>query len=103
MTCESAFEDLYTPDPAPAVATGLLARDESADCGTLDLALIFTSGRNRIRAFRSLDVLEDALWDRYALTVEVTLLDENSMDDEEYNALWKRVEREGILLFGQLE
>ena len=49
-----------------------------------------------------MDQLGDALWDRHAVNLEYELLDVRNMDNEENTALWKRVEREGILLFGSL-
>jgi hypothetical protein len=90
------------PRPIAAVATGPLARNESDPSGRLDLSLVFDSGRTRIRAFRSVERLTEVIWSRYAVEVECTLLDVNTVDDEEHNALWRRVAREGILLFGTL-
>lgn len=90
------------PRPVAAVATGPLARDESSLNTRIQLTMIFSTGRNRIRAFSSMDTLNEAVTQRYAVTVDPVLLDVNNMDEEKYDALWRRVEREGILLFGTL-
>jgi hypothetical protein len=90
------------PRPIAAVATGPLARDEGLSEGRIDLTMLFSTGRNRMRAFRSMEELGDTIWDRYGLSMDYTLLDVNTMDDDEYDTLWRRVEREGILLFGTL-
>ncbi len=90
------------PRPIAAVATGPLARDESLASGKIEVSLFFTTGRNRIRAFHSTQELVDEVWDRYALDIESVLLDPNSMNQETHAALWRRIEREGILLFGTL-
>lgn len=90
------------PRPIAAVATGALARDEMEDGGRLDLIMVFSNGRSRLRAFRQMEVLEEEIWTRYALAVGSTLIDVSSADDDEYDALWRRVEREGILLYGTL-
>ncbi|MBN1269781.1 MAG: hypothetical protein JXB04_09350, partial [Kiritimatiellae bacterium] len=90
------------PRPIAAVATGPLARDDSLSQGRIDLTLVFSTGRNRMRAFRSMDDLTEAVWTRYALSVEPTLLDVNTVDRNQYSGLWRRVEREGVLLFGTL-
>ena len=108
--CEDLFwDDLrkitrrnLTPRPTAAVATGPLARDEELSTGRIELTLVFSSGRNRIRAYSCADELADAIWDRYALNVEVNWLDTNNYTDDEYEPLWRRIEREGILLFGTL-
>jgi len=90
------------PRPIAAVVTGPLARNEALSDGRLDLTMVFSTGRNRIRAFRTMDALEEEIWTRYALTATATLLDVNTVDLDEYESLWRRVEREGILLFGTL-
>ena len=90
------------PRPIAAVATGPLARDESLSTGTVNLIMLFSTNRHSLRAFRCMDQLGDALWDRHAVNLEYELLDVRNMDNEENTALWKRVEREGILLFGSL-
>jgi hypothetical protein len=90
------------PRPIAGVATGPLARNETDPSGRLGLILIFSSGRNRIRAFRTMTALEEAVWDRYAVRINATLMDSNTADLDEHDALWRRVEREGILLFGTL-
>jgi DNA-binding transcriptional ArsR family regulator len=93
---------MVRPRPLAAVATGPLARDETDYGGRLLLTMLFSTGRGRIRAMGSLTALAEALRDRYALVLESSLLDTNTMDREEYIPLWRRVEREGILLFGTL-
>jgi len=90
------------PRPIAAVATGPLARDESLSDGRVDLIMVFSTGRNRIRAFPALEKLSEAIHERYGIEIEPTLLDVNTMDRSENDALWRRVEREGILLFGTL-
>jgi hypothetical protein len=90
------------PRPIAAVATGPLTRDESLSEGRIDLVMVFSTGRNRIRAYPALAILAEAIHERYGLEVEPTLLDVNTMDRSENDALWRRVEREGILLFGTL-
>ncbi len=91
------------PRPTAAVATGPLARDESLSFGRIDLVLLFSSGRNRIRAFPSTETLTEEVFNRYGLPMECVLLDANTMNRDEYDSLWRRVEREGVLLFGTLE
>ena len=49
-----------------------------------------------------METLEDEVWNRYALNVTSTLVVEKEADDDEYDGLWRKVEREGILLFGTL-
>ena len=90
------------PRPFAAVATGPIARDETEYGGRLMLTMLFTTGRNRTRSLASIRTLADTIRDRYALVLEHTLLDTNTMDRTEYIPLWHRVEREGILLFGNL-
>ncbi|MFT5126067.1 MAG: hypothetical protein ACI9TH_002932 [Kiritimatiellia bacterium] len=90
------------PKPIAAVATGPLARDEHLDDGRVDIVMVFSSGRSRLRAFPSLETLAEKVWHRYAIAIESNLLDLNTMDRSENDALWRRVEREGILLFGTL-
>ena len=90
------------PRPLAAVATGPLARDETDYGGRLLLTMLFSTGRNRIRAMSSIGVLAETVRDRYAMILEPSLLDTNTMDRQEYSPLWRRVEREGILLFGTL-
>lgn len=90
------------PRPIAAIVTGPLARDEDAINTRVQLTLLFSTGRNRIRAFSSLDALHDAVSSRYAVTIDPVLLDVNNMDADKHEPLWRRVEREGILLFGTL-
>ena len=40
------------PRPIAAVATGPLARDETLSEGRIELSMVFSSGRSRLRAFR---------------------------------------------------
>ena len=84
------------------MATGPLAREETEYGGRLILTMLFASGRSRIKSLATIRPLAEAIRDRYALVLEPHLLDVNTMDREEYIPLWRRVEREGILLFGNL-
>lgn len=90
------------PRPIAAVATGPLARDESSLNTRIQLTMIFSTGRNRIRAFSCMENLNEAVTQRYAVSIDPVLLDINNMDEDKNDALWRRVEREGILLFGTL-
>ncbi len=90
------------PRPIAAVATGPLARDESSLNTRIQLTMIFSTGRNRIRAFSCMDPLNEVVRQRYAVSIDPVLLDINNMDEDKNDALWRRVEREGILLFGTL-
>ena len=90
------------PRPIAAVATGPLARDETEYGGRLILTMLFSTGRNRIKSLATIETLARTIHDRYALMLEHNLLDINTMNREEYVPLWRRVEREGILLFGTL-
>ncbi|MBM4142928.1 MAG: hypothetical protein FJ225_04940 [Lentisphaerae bacterium] len=93
---------IVRPRPIAAVATGPLVREETDYGGRVTLAMLFSSGRNRIRSLATINALTEAFRSRYALTMEHYLLDTNTMDREQYVPLWRRVEREGILLFGTL-
>ncbi len=90
------------PRPVAAVATGALARDDGSLNTRIQLTLLFSTARNRIRAFSCMEALQEAVVQRYAVTVDPVLLDVKNMDEDKYDALWRRVEREGILLFGTL-
>ncbi len=90
------------PRPLATVATGPLTRDEMWSSGCLELTMLFSTGRNRLRAFNSMETLSETIWNRYALSIEPNLLDINTMNKESYETLWHRIEREGILLFGTL-
>ena len=93
---------IIQPRPLAVVATGPLARDQTVYGGRIMLTMVFSSGRKRIQCLASLARLAETFRDRYALAIENTLLDTNTMDRAEYIPLWRRVEREGILLFGTL-
>ena len=93
---------IVKPRPIAAVATGPMAREEADYGGRVMLTMLFSSGRNRIRALGSIRVLADRIRDRYGMIMEHHLLDMNTMDRKEYIPLWRSVEREGILLFGTL-
>ena len=90
------------PRPIAAVVTGPLARDESEFAGRIELTMIFTSGRNRMRAYRCLEDLAESIWERYAIDVEPNWIDVNIVEEDEYESLWRRIEREGVLLYGTL-
>lgn len=93
---------LVKPAPLAAVVTGPLARDEAALHSRVQLTLVFANMRNRVRAATGLDALQDAVRSRYAVSIDPVLLDVNNMDEDKHDVLWRRVEREGILLFGTL-
>ncbi len=93
---------MVVPRPLAVVATGPLARDEVPAYWRIPLVMVFKSGHQRIRAFRGMDDLQAAASQRYAITLEPILLDINTMHDPQHDALWRRVEREGILLFGTM-
>jgi hypothetical protein len=93
---------IVRPKPIAAVATGPLVREETDYGGRVTLTILFSGGRERVKSFRSMVKLAERIRDRHALILEYQLLDLNTMDKEEYDPLWRRVEREGILLFGQL-
>ena len=93
---------LVLPRPIAAVVTGPLARDDDALNTRVQLTMIFSTGRNRIRAFGCMEALNEAVTMRYAVSIDPVLLDVNNMDEDRNDALWRRVEREGILLFGTL-
>ena len=93
---------IIRPRPVAAVATGPLARDETQYGGRLMLTMLFSTGRNRLRDLQTVGALSAQIQDRYALSLEQQLLDLKTMDRDEYIPLWRRVEREGILLFGAL-
>lgn len=90
------------PRPQAAVATGPLARGEAEYGGRLMLMMLFASSRERMRALAVMPRLATRVRERYAMALEHHLLDDNTMEREEYAPLWHRVEREGILLFGTL-
>jgi hypothetical protein len=90
------------PRPVAAVVTGPLARDETQSTGRLEVTLLFNSGRNRIRAYRCFDEVVESVWDRYALNLELNWIDTNTVEDADYEPLWRRIEREGVLLYGAL-
>lgn len=93
---------MVRPRPVSAVATGALARMERDPTGRLELTLLFNVGRNRVRAYRCLDELVEAVWERYAVNIDAHWIDTSSADRPEYEPLWRRIEREGVLLYGTL-
>ena len=90
------------PRPEAAMATGALARDEMSEEATLDLHLLFSTGRHRLQAYQCLERIQKRVDERYGLEVDVTFMDKRNMDDPEFQLLWKRIAREGVLLFGKL-
>jgi len=90
------------PKPRAAIATGPLVRDEADYGGRITLTILFQTGRARIKSLHSIQKLAERIRDRHSLTLDYQMLDLNTMDKEEYDPLWRRVEREGILLFGTL-
>lgn len=90
------------PRPVAAVATGPLAREETIYGGRITLTMLFARKTDRIKCLGSVSKLIDLIRERYGLSLEYHLLDMNTMDRKEYEPLWRRVENEGILLFGAL-
>lgn len=93
---------LVHPRPIAAIVTGPLARDDGSINTRIQLTLLFATGRNRIRAFSCMETLNETVSSRYAVSIDPVLLDVNNMDEDKHDPLWRRVEREGILLFGTL-
>ena len=93
---------LITPRPEAAMVTGPLVRDEHAESGKLDVHLLFVGGRQRLQAYRCLERLAERIRERYALEISCTFMDMRNMDDPEFQDLWRRIAREGVLLFGKL-
>ena len=93
---------LVIPRPEAAMVTGPLARNDELSEGTLELHLLFAAGRQRLRAYNCIDRLKTQIQDRYALSVSTTFMDIRTMDAPEYQPLWRRIAREGILLYGKL-
>lgn len=102
MDLSRTVQRVVKPRPIAAVATGPLTREETDYGGRLMLTMLFASETSRITSLKTIQKLAITFRDRYGLVLEHYLLDLNTMDAEEYEPLWKRVEREGILLFGQL-
>lgn len=90
------------PKPVAAVATGPMARNETLYGGRITLTMLFLRKTDRIRCLSSITHLADTIRERYDISMEHHLLDMNTMDRKEYEPLWRRVEKEGILLFGSL-
>jgi len=90
------------PVPEAAMVTGVLAREDQAESGLIDLHLLYEGGRQRLQAYRCLDRLREKIDERHALDVSVTFMDMRNMDGPEFQVLWKRIAREGVLLFGKL-
>jgi hypothetical protein len=90
------------PKPVAAVATGPLVREETSYGGRITLTMLFNTKTDRIKCLSAVSRLAARLRERYDLTMEHHLLDMNTMDRKEYEPLWRRVEKEGILLFGAL-
>ncbi len=90
------------PKPVAAIATGPLAREETSYGGRITLTMLFNTKTDRIKCLGAVSRLAERLRERYDLTMEHHLLDMNTMDRKEYEPLWRRVEKEGILLFGAL-
>jgi hypothetical protein len=106
---EQFWEDLrrtvrriMKPRPIAAIVTGTLAREEPEEDRNLHLHLLYSTGRERLQSYRCLQKLRDRAELRYAMEVNATFMDLRNMDDPEYQALWRRIAKEGILLFGDL-
>jgi hypothetical protein len=96
------IQRIVRPRPIAAVATGPLAREETFYGGRITLTMLFDKKTDRIRSLSSVSRLSEQIRERYDLSMEHHLLDMNTMDRKEYEPLWRRVENEGILLFGAL-
>ena len=90
------------PRATAVVVTGSLARDDGREAQRLDLAILFATGRMRLQALPTLNRLEQRVHERYGLGLQCTPMDLNNMDRPEYAVHWRRIEREGLLLNGQL-
>ncbi len=95
------------PKPEAAMVTGPLTRFPDmplpgTGSETLEIHLLFSTGRQRLQAYRALDRLQENLRARYALKAQVTFMDIRTMNDPEFSPLWTRIAREGLLLFGKL-
>lgn len=90
------------PVPEAAIVTGVLARGQGAQSGPIDLNLLYEGGRQRLQAYGCLERLREKVDQRYALEITVTFMDMRNMDDPEFQTLWQRIAREGVLLFGKL-
>lgn len=90
------------PRPEAAIVTGDLARGIPLENALLDIHLLFATGRQRLQAYRTLERLKENIHARYALHTRATLMDMRTMDDPEFSALWSRIAREGVLVFGKL-
>jgi hypothetical protein len=106
---EHFWEDLrrlvrraLNPRPIAAIVTGPIARDEPDAEEILQLHLLFQTGRDRLQSYRGLPKLRDQSLSRYSLGIHATFMDLRNMDDSEYRSLWRRIAREGVLLFGDL-
>ena len=93
---------IVKPLPTAAVATGPLAKQDDVSSGRVELTLVFDGGRARIRGYPCMERLAEELWSRYAVELQYNLVDGRTMEHEEYEPLWRRVARDGILLFGSL-
>ena len=91
-----------SPRPIAAIVTGSIARDEAETDETLQLHLLYQTGRERLQSYRGLDTLRARTASRYSLGVHATFMDLRNMDDPEFRSLWRRIAREGVLLFGDL-
>jgi hypothetical protein len=106
---EGFWEDLkkllrrtLRPPPIAAIVTGPLARGLAGDQRELPLHLLYQTGRDRLQSYRGLERLKDRIDERYALRVNPTFMDLRTMSRPEFSALWDRIAREGLLVFGDL-
>jgi hypothetical protein len=90
------------PVPEAAIVTGVLAKEQDSATGPIELNLLYEGGRQRLQAYRCLERLREKVDQRYALEISVTFMDMRNMDDPEFQTLWRRIAREGVLLFGKL-
>lgn len=95
------------PRPEAAMITGALTKPrpppaQSPVGGLLEIHLLFATGRERLQAYRCLERLQENIQARYALRSTVTFMDSRTMDAREFESLWNRIAKEGLLLFGKL-
>lgn len=89
------------PRPVAAIVTGAIARDPPRPDAPLHLHLLYETGRDRIRSYRGLDTLRERTALRYGLGLHATFMDISNMDAPQFRTLWRLIDREGLLLYGQ--
>jgi len=91
------------PRPIAAIAIeSPMRKTEFAPTTKVEMVLLFATGRHRLRAWPTLPAMALAVLERHGLNIDPVLMDINSMSREEHAPIWRKVEREGILLFGKI-